>query len=425
MFRHSKDLDKLANALRVEHFATMVDELKYVDSQDLAIEVLAWMEANDFDIVPVKKDGEKSFFIDREKDLKDLAEGEIIANRMKLIHSSDNELVSPDVLIKDVLERLSEREWFFVGTNNVLQGIVTLEDFGRPAVSFYLLAKLLMVESGLRRLWGTYTNNPTTDSPSKDGVDADPKYLRNLITEIEMHSKEAKRTKKPNLLTDLGYKNGDLDFMIELRNELAHGRNILSLPKVKNLNVEDHVERNRKIVEYVAKRNEKIDKVLAAISTLDDNRDQIWKAYEATEIVKRTLTEEFWVASNVVDLPSYLFSSSAIYIISAENPSGEVLSKNKNKDRTDALRDILNGRQFNSNDSKWKYEAVIGQSPDGKWKQDSFAVGGISKEEACQLARKFEQRAIFELTQDYIRVVPTDSRDEDKYKFENLPRKKK
>lgn len=49
-------------------------------------------------------------------------------------------------------------EWFFVGREKKIKGIVTFEDLGKPAVSLYLLAKLLMVESGLRRLWGTYTN---------------------------------------------------------------------------------------------------------------------------------------------------------------------------------------------------------------------------------------------------------------------------
>ena len=39
MFRYFKDLDKLANALHVKHFATMDSELEYIDSQDLAIEV--------------------------------------------------------------------------------------------------------------------------------------------------------------------------------------------------------------------------------------------------------------------------------------------------------------------------------------------------------------------------------------------------
>ena len=107
MFRYFKDLEKLADALHVEHFATMGDELKCRDSQDLAVEVLAWMEAHNFDIVPVEKDGEKSFFIDREKDLTDLADGEIIANRMKPINFK---MVHPDVSIKDALTELVKKE---------------------------------------------------------------------------------------------------------------------------------------------------------------------------------------------------------------------------------------------------------------------------------------------------------------------------
>ncbi|MFN5978322.1 MAG: DUF3293 domain-containing protein, partial [Pseudanabaena sp.] len=309
-------------------------------------------------------------------------------------------------------------EWFFVGRGEKIEGIVTFEDLGKPAVSLYLLAKLLMVESGLRRLWGTYTNNPTTDSPSKNGVDGDPKYFSDVLDKLKIHYKEVKGTDKPNLLKDLGYKAEDLDFMNTLRNELAHGRNILSFIN----GLKDDINRNK--LNEAINRNKKIDELLAAISRLDDNRSQMWKAYEGTDIVKRTLKEDFWVGSNIVDLPQDLLSSSVIYIVSAENPSGEVLSRVKNEDRTDALRNLLNSRCSKNNDGKWKYEEVVGQSPDGKWKQDSFAVGGISKEEARELAEMFGQRAVFEITQDYIRVVPTDPRDEDKYSFGDLPRKK-
>ncbi|MFN9062688.1 MAG: CBS domain-containing protein, partial [Pseudanabaena sp.] len=111
------------------------------------------MKANDFNIVPVKKDGKKSFFIDREN----LSEGDTIVNCMKPIDPS--KFVGKDTSIKDALKELSERGWFFVGTGNDLQGIVTLEDLGKPAVSFYLLSHLLMLESGLRRLLGSYTND--------------------------------------------------------------------------------------------------------------------------------------------------------------------------------------------------------------------------------------------------------------------------
>ena len=121
MFRYFKDLEKLADALHVEHFATMGDELQYVNSQDPTVEVLARMEANDFNIVPVKKDGEKSWFVDREKDLKDLVDGELIANRVQSIDPS--KFVGKEKSIKDALKELSERGWFFVGTGNVLESI--------------------------------------------------------------------------------------------------------------------------------------------------------------------------------------------------------------------------------------------------------------------------------------------------------------
>ncbi|MFN5472251.1 MAG: DUF3293 domain-containing protein, partial [Pseudanabaena sp.] len=45
----------------------------------------------------------------------------------------------------------------------------------------------------------------------------------------------------------------------------------------------------------------------------------------------------------------------------------------------------------------------------GSWKQVSFAIEGISKKDACELAKKFGQRAIFELTQDdEMRVISVD-----------------
>lgn len=196
--------------------------------------------------------------------------------------------------------------------------------------------------------------------------------------------------------------------MNALRNELAHGRNILSFIN----GLKEDINRNK--LNEAINRNKKIDELLTNISRLEDNRPQIWKAYESTNIVKRTLKEDFWVGSDTVDLPQDLLSSSFIYIISAENPSGEVLSTDKNEERTDALRNLLNSRCSKNNDGKWKYEEVIGQSPDGKWKQDSFAIGGIDEDEARKLAKMFGQRAFFELTQEYIRVISTDLKD--KYK---------
>ena len=421
MFNHLGDLRKLAKeAILIEHFASM--NLITVQADEPAIEVLALMTADDFDVIPVvegknwigyieKKDISSLTYNDRGKCISELQDKLLKPfDKAKFVDLDDKKANS----LQMAFEYLTN-EWFFVGRSRKIEGIVTLEDFGKPAVSLYLLAKLLMVEAGLRRLWGTYTNKPTTDSPSKDGVDGDPKYFKTVLNNIRWQSANAKQKNKSNLLTDLKYEDYDLDFMVDLRNELAHGRNILSYIKFFLQNV---VDRNKAIINV----NKEIDKVLEAISRLEDYREQVWKAYEATHIVKRTLKEECLVGYNIMDLPPNLLSSPAIYIISAANPSGEVLSEEKNTIRTNALRDVLNNRRSKNNGGKWKYEEVVGQSPDKKWKQESFAIGGINKEEARKLAEMFGQRAVFELTQDYICVIPTDRGDENKREFKKLNR---
>lgn len=371
MFRYFKDLDKLANALHVKHFATMDSELEYIDSQDLAIEVLAWMEANDFDIVPVRKNSEESFFIDREKDLKNLANRETIANRMKPIPFS--KLVKPDELIKVALKELSERGWFFVGTDNVLEGIVTLADLGKPTVSFYLLSHLLMLEAGLRRLLGSYTSDPIPDAAIEHGDS-----FTTIINKIK---------KEEKLVSNLGFSSKTnfgnyTGFMGELRNALAHGRSILS--------------KSSSVIEATEYIN-KIDFLLRKVEELINDRPDVWDKFAETHVVKHT--KQNWAGTNAMpDLPM----NPPIYVISAANPLEEVLPSKDNKKRHLGLHAILESR-------KLKFEEVFGESPnEGKWSEASFAIEGMSKKDACELAKKFGQRAIFELTQDEMRVISVD-----------------
>lgn len=381
MFRYFKDLDKLASALRVDHFATMGDELKCRDSQDLAVEVLAWMEAHNFDIIPVEKDGEKSFFIDREKDLTDLADGEIIANRMKPVNFN---MVHPDVSIKDALTELVKKEWFFVGTDSELKGIVTLADLGKPTVSFYLLSNLLMLESGFRRLLGSYTDTQIPDAAPEYG-DTFPRTINEI-------------NKTKDLKTALNLPLGDKYFrkstkyLIDLRNALAHGRSI--------------VDEYNDISEAIDCIN-KLESLLRDVGSLIEERKNVWEKFVKTHVVKRIDIKEIgklinireiWAGNNAMpNLPMNF----PIYVISVANPLEEVLSTDENEQRHRGLHAILKSR-------KLKFEEVFGESPNGKWSEASFAIEGISKKDACELAQKFEQRAIFELTQDQIRVISVD-----------------
>ena len=380
MFKHFKDLEKLADALHVEHFATMGDDLKYVDSQAPAVEVRAWMEANDFNIVPVKTDDEKPFFVDREN----LTNGEIIENLMQ--PTDPSKFVGKNTSIKDALKELSERGWFFVGTGNVLEGIVTLEDLGKPAVSFYLLSHLLMLEAGLRRLLGSYTSEPMPDAAIEHG-----ESFSNTINKVKKEKTLRSKLEFPSKNSQFDNETG---FMVELRNALAHGRSLLT----KAGSVEEATG-------YI----EKIDSLLKKIAELINDRVDVWEKFVETQIVKRIEireigkfinTREIWAGNNA--MPD-LIMSPPIYVISAANPLEEVLPDDDNTRRHLALGAILEYR-------KLKFEKVFGESPIGEWSEASFAIEGMNQEDACELAEKFGQRAIFELTQDEIKVISVDGK---------------
>jgi hypothetical protein len=63
------------------------------------------------------------------------------------------------------LEKLTEHGWLFVSANRSLFGTIGRQDLGRPTISAYLLAVILGLERGLRRLYGSYQGRPIPDEP--------------------------------------------------------------------------------------------------------------------------------------------------------------------------------------------------------------------------------------------------------------------
>ncbi|WP_055076406.1 DUF3293 domain-containing protein [Pseudanabaena sp. 'Roaring Creek'] len=383
MFKNISNLDELANeAIKVKHFATM--ELVEADPDDPALEIVAWMTANNFDIVPVSN-SDQIGFVSRVK-LESLRDNESI--RKAICPIDKTSMISPNASIRSVLDKFTNTSssWLFVGDGNKPKGIVTLYDLEKPAVSLFLLSKILMLEAGLRRLLGTYTNTPIPDSPSEDGVAGDPQKLYELLDKVREES---------SLVSELGFslRSGEVvlkgqfrdvtNRIRHLRNHLAHGRSILN--EVKNP------------LEAVQRINE-IDKLLEKVKSKVDDREQVWNAFINTIIVDESDGKQiFWGGANAIPLPM----QSPIFVISAENPFEEVLSPEKNNERTTYLRKLLKYREL-------KFMEVFGKSSYGTWKQASFAIEGISQKDACELAKKFGQRAIFELTQDELRVISVD-----------------
>ncbi|MFN5965973.1 MAG: hypothetical protein ACK46E_12740, partial [Pseudanabaena sp.] len=206
MFKNITNLDELANeAIKVKHFATM--ELVEADPDEPALEIMAWMTANNFDIVPASN-GDQVGFVSKVK-LESLRENEAIRKAICPIDKAF--MISPNASLRDVLDKfiLTGSSWLFVEGVNTPQGIVTLYDLEKPAVSLCLLAKILMLEAGLRRLLGTYTNTPIPDSPPKDDVvDGDPQKLSRLLEKVKEES---------SLVSDLGFSSRSGDVILKGR----------------------------------------------------------------------------------------------------------------------------------------------------------------------------------------------------------------
>lgn len=86
------------------------------------------------------------------------------------------------------------------------------------------------------------------------------------------------------------------------------------------------------------------------------------------------------------------------HILTAWNPRSVRQPPSRNIAANQALRQRLCERQL------WPI-AVVGSSPDGSWREESFLVTGIGRAGAAELAAAFGQAAIFELTDDELVVL--------------------
>lgn len=85
-------------------------------------------------------------------------------------------------------------------------------------------------------------------------------------------------------------------------------------------------------------------------------------------------------------------------VITAWNPRGERAHPVFNQNANATLCDLLVREGAHP-------VAVVGQSPDGSWLEESFLVGGLSRARAVAIGIRFEQLAIFELNQEQVLVI--------------------
>jgi hypothetical protein len=90
-----------------------------------------------------------------------------------------------------------------------------------------------------------------------------------------------------------------------------------------------------------------------------------------------------------------------IHVITAWNPRSRRASPAENADRDRQLRSAL--RRVG-----WRHLDALGRSPDGSWCEDSHAVVDADPQAVLELARRFDQHAVYEWTAEHLAVRWTD-----------------
>ena len=135
------------------------------------------------------------------------------------------------------------------------------------------------------------------------------------------------------------------------------------------------------------------------MNTSSVNQDnKVWDVFIGAYIVENSDNKIVWSGPQAQALPL----KTPIHVITACNPLGKVLTDNKNIRHNQSLQKHIEQLSL-------EYKHVTGRSPSGDWQEASFAISGLTRDEACELAQVFDQRAIFELNEDELLVIEVNS----------------
>ena len=124
---------------------------------------------------------------------------------------------------------------------------------------------------------------------------------------------------------------------------------------------------------------------------MNHNELDIWEKYISAYICEPQI---IWSGPHADALPL----ETPIHVITAHNPFEQLLSKDENKRRNESLEAELSQLHVD-------IKTVIGKSPSGDWQEESFAVHGLTRRQACNIARHFNQRGIYEILEDELLVI--------------------
>ena len=126
-------------------------------------------------------------------------------------------------------------------------------------------------------------------------------------------------------------------------------------------------------------------------------KNNIWNTYINSYICD---SQAMWSGPHADTLPL----ETPIHVITAHNSFEQRLPDDENIRRNKSLYVELSELHI-------YIKTVIGKSPSGDWQEESFAVHGLTREQACSIARHFNQRGIFEILEDELLVIEVNTQE--------------
>ena len=371
MLERSAEIDDLAGRIFLaEHFCSRA--IQAPEASEPAGEVRVWMELNDFDQAPIAQSAGMQVVL--RSALVSVAPDRPVAD--VAMATPPEHWLDGTATMQQAFTALAQRDWLLVRSGSELLGILTRHDLASPVVSAYLLARLLGLEQGLRRLYGSFSHHPLADEP---GLPGEPGSwsLATLLNHGAL---------LVSLRAALGYPSRSsferaTGGLVTLRNHLAHGRSILTLSS-----------RPAEAVERI----QGLEELMVSVRRLLDDREHVWDAFASTVIMGLDDPPLIWAGSGAAALPLPV----PVHVITAHNPHERVLEHHINNERHQLLRHYLNMRYPQA-----AVMEVIGRSCSGPWAEVSWAISGLSRPDALAIAQRFQQRAIFELTASDVLVI--------------------
>ena len=376
MLERSAEIDDLAARIFLaEHFCSR--DIQAPEPSEPVAEVHTWMELNDFDQAPLA--GSNGDRVILRSDLADQPAQRLVGELARPTPASHH--FDGGLPLRQALDALAEHSWLLVHQQNRLIGILTRHDLASPVVTAYLLARLLGLEHGLRRLYGSFSHTPLGDQPEEPEEDRPALSLARLLNQVATQKdlRAALGFSSRNRFDDVSGR------IVMLRNHLAHGRSLLALTPDPRSAVE---------------RIQQLEHLVAGMQQLLADRDHVWDAFALTEITDQTEPNPLvWAGANAAALPL----AAPVHVITAQNPSEQVLSDQVNQQRHKLLETYLLLRAPGA-----ELQEVVGRSTQGSWAEASWAISGLTRADALAIAHRFQQRAIFELTEAEVIVIGVD-----------------